>query len=209
MNALWNAAFGFTLAKFLAREDCVYTTVYNGRSDTKLASAVGMYVHTLPMVFRRVADETAKDAVRRVAKELADDMANDLYPFSEISRTLGVKANVMFVYEGNIGTGIEIDGKKTESVLIKSDAPKADLSVFVFETEKGFRVECEYNARYYEEWSVRSLVRGVIAAAGALAPGFGLKTCVNANMEFDPVYFFVIFRKFCYRAFKASFTFST
>ncbi|MBQ9594148.1 MAG: AMP-binding protein, partial [Lachnospiraceae bacterium] len=36
-NALWNAAFGLTLCRFLGRNDCVYTTVYNGRSDSRLA----------------------------------------------------------------------------------------------------------------------------------------------------------------------------
>ena len=41
-NALWNAAFGLTLSRFIARNECVYTTVYNGRSDSRLADSVGM-----------------------------------------------------------------------------------------------------------------------------------------------------------------------
>ena len=166
--AMWNAAFGYALSKFLAREDCVYTTVYNGRSDSRLLNSVGMYVHTLPMVYRNEAGERGKDAVLRVAKELTDNMRNDIYPFAEISRNFGVKANVMFVYEGNIGVDIPVDGKPTESVILKSDALKADLSFFVFETADGFRLDCEYNARYYEEWSIRSLVESTIMALNAL-----------------------------------------
>ena len=171
VNALWNAAFGYALAKFLAREDCVYTTVYNGRSDSRLADAIGMYVHTLPVVFRMTAGQSAKDAVRNVAKLLADDMANDVYPFAEISRNFGVKANVMFVYEGNIGTGLTVGGQPAESVMLKLDALKADLSVFVYETGNGFRLDCEYNARYYEEWSIRSLLQSTVAALNAMISG--------------------------------------
>ena len=171
VGAVWNAAFGYTLAKFLARDDSVYTTVFNGRSDTRLQNAVGMYVHTLPVVFRAESGEAGKDTARRVAKQLTDSMANDAYPFSEISHSFGVKANVMFVFEGNIGESITVGGKIAESVKLTSAAPKADITVFVFETENGFRIDCEYNARYYEEWSVRSLIESTAVSFGALLDG--------------------------------------
>ena len=168
VNALFNTAFGFALAKFLQRDDSVYTTVYNGRSDTRLVNAVGMYVHTLPVVYRTVNGEMGKDTVKRIAKQLTDNMTNDIYPFSEISRNLDIKANIMFVYEGNIGTGITVGGKPAESIKLKLDALKADLTVFVFETEKGFRIDCEYNARYYEEWSIKSLIESTFTILKAL-----------------------------------------
>ena len=171
VNALWNTAFGLTLAKFLAREDCVYTTVYNGRSDARLINSVGMYVHTLPVVFNFANGETGKDTVRRIGRQLNGSMANDIYPFAEISRNLGVKANVMFVYEGNIGTGFTVGGKPAEVIRPKLDALKADLSVYVYETDTGYLIDCDYNARYYEEWSIRSLVTGVTQAFKSLIAG--------------------------------------
>ncbi|MBP5231721.1 MAG: amino acid adenylation domain-containing protein, partial [Clostridia bacterium] len=168
VNALWNAAFGFTLAKFLARDDSVFTTVYNGRSDSRLYRSVGMYVKTLPVVFRAEKTESSPETVRRIAKELSENMANDLYPFSEISRNEGVKADILFVYEGAIGTGIRIGGRPAERIKLPVSTLKADLTVFVFETESGFRIDCEYNARYYEEWSLRSLIQSTAAAFRAM-----------------------------------------
>ncbi|MBQ6183890.1 MAG: amino acid adenylation domain-containing protein [Clostridia bacterium] len=162
-NALWNAAFGYTLARFLCRDDSVYTTVYNGRSDSRLYGSVGMYVKTLPAVFTAVKGEKCIDAVRRIAKQLTDNMANDIYPFSEISRNSGLKANVMFVYEGAIGIGFTVGGKPAESVKLSTGTLKADLTVFVYETPNGYRLDCEYNARYYEEWSIRSLIESTVA----------------------------------------------
>ena len=168
VNALWNAAFGLALSTFLAREDSVFTTVYNGRNDTRLQNAVGMYVHTLPVVFRAAAGETGKETVQRIARQLKDSMANDLYPFAEISRTLGVKADILFVYEGRIGEGLTVGGKPAESVPLTLDALKADLTIFIFETDGGFRFDCEYNARKYEEWNVCSLLQSTAAAFRAL-----------------------------------------
>ena len=128
-NALWNAAFGFTLSKFLGREDCVYTTVYNGRSDTRLSDSVGMFVHTLPVVCRPLAGETGRSFASRIGRELSDSMANDVFSFAEISRDFGVRADVLFVYEGAIGTGFTVGGKAAERIeLHASDALKAALT---------------------------------------------------------------------------------
>ena len=171
VNALWNAAFGFVLAKFLARDDSVFTTVYNGRGDSRLQNAVGMYVHTLPVVYRAQAGEEGRATVKRIAAQLTDSMSNDLYPFSEISRNLGVKANVMFVYEGRIGTGMTLGGKPVEPVPVSIGVPKEDLTVYVFETDEGFRITCEYNARFYEEWSILSFAHSLASAFGALMNG--------------------------------------
>ncbi|MBP5177149.1 MAG: amino acid adenylation domain-containing protein [Clostridia bacterium] len=168
VNALWNAAFGFALAKFLARDNCVFTTVYNGRNDPRLLNSVGMFVHTLPVVCNFENGKTGADIVRLVARQLGDSMANDIYPFSEISRDLGVKADILFVYEGKIGTDFVIGGKKAENVRLKTNALKAEFSFFVSDADDGFAMNCEYDARYYEEWSVRSLVNSVVASFNAL-----------------------------------------
>jgi amino acid adenylation domain-containing protein/thioester reductase-like protein len=188
VNALWNTAFGFALAKFLSREDSVFTTVYNGRGDARLLNSVGMYVHTLPVVFRNIGGEKGKDTVRRVAKQLTDSMDNDIYPFSEISRTLGVKANILFVYEGKIGAEMTVGGKPAEQVKTSLDALKADLTVYVFEADGGYSIYTEYNARYYEEWSVRSLIESAAKAFTALVRGGETdKISLLSNEEADKI----------------------
>ncbi len=167
-NALWNAAFGFTLSKFLARTDCVYTTVYNGRNDTRLFGSVGMFVHTLPVVCNFKQGETGRAFVSRIGRQLSDSMANDIFSFAEISRTFDVKANILFVYEGSIGGSFTVGGRPAESVTLQPDDMKAMLTFFVFDTEDGFRIDCEYETEHYEEWHIRSLLESVECALKAL-----------------------------------------
>ncbi len=167
-NALWNAAFGFTLAKFLARNDCVYTTVYNGRSDARLFGSVGMFVHTLPVVCSLDRSETGKAFVSRIGRQLNDSMANDIFSFAEISRTFDVKANILFVYQGAIGEAFTVGGRPAEQITIQPDGMKAPLTFFVFDTEDGFRIDCEYETEHYEEWNIRSLLESMENALKAL-----------------------------------------
>ena len=168
VNALMNAAFGLTLARFLGRKDCVYTTVYNGRNDSRLAESVGMFVHTLPVVCRISAGESGRDFVSRLGHQLSDSMANDIYSFAEVSRTFGVRADILFVYEGSIGTAFTVGGHPAESKQIRPQAVKAALTFFVFDTEDGFRIGCEYATERYEEWHIRSIMESMETVLRAL-----------------------------------------
>ena len=168
VNALMNAAFSLTLARFIGRNDCVYTTVYNGRNDSRLSDSVGMYVHTLPVVCRIMAGESGSDFVSRLGHQLSDSMANDIFSFAEISRTFDVKADILFVYEGTIGTSLTVGGRPVQSMEIMPDNVKAALTFFVFDTQDGFSISCEYETGYYEEWNILSMLESMETALRAL-----------------------------------------
>lgn len=169
VNALWNAAFSLTLSKFLNREDCVYTTVYNGRNDTRLTDSVGMFVHTLPVVCKLQKGETGMSFASRTGRQLGESMSNDIYSFAEISRAFGVRSDILFVYEGAIGTSFTVGGKPAEQVAINNPQDsKAALTFFVFDTEKGFKLECEYETEHYEEWDILSMLSSMEKALEAI-----------------------------------------
>ncbi|MBQ4424779.1 MAG: amino acid adenylation domain-containing protein [Lachnospiraceae bacterium] len=171
VNALLNAAFAYVLMKYLARKDCVFTTVYNGRSDSRLSDAVGMFVHTLPVVLSQSEGEGSLEFIRRTGAQLQSSMANDLYPFAEIAREFDVKANVMFVYEGELAENFTIAGKPAESVVLPADTPKAAMTFFVHDAPDGFRLECEYEAQHYQPWSIRSMMESLALTVQAFLRG--------------------------------------
>ena len=158
LNGLWNAAFGLALTAFLYRDDCVYTTVYNGRNDPRLGDSIGMFVHTLPVVCNAGKNESGLAFARRMGQQLADSMSNDIYSFAEISKAFDVKANIIFIYQGGIGSEPEIGGKKAESILLHLNALKAPLTINVLQKDGGFEIFSEYDAQHYEEWSIRALI---------------------------------------------------
>lgn len=168
-NALWNASFGLTLAKFLGRNDCVYATVYNGRNDSRLMDSVGMFVHTLPVVCKFTPGETGRDFISKIGRQLNDSMSNDLYPFAEICKNFDVRSDILFVYEGKIGTGYTVGGKTAEEIRLRqTDNLKAALTFYVYDTDDGFRLECEYELRHYEEWDILSMLRSMEASMKSL-----------------------------------------
>ncbi|MBR3328584.1 MAG: amino acid adenylation domain-containing protein [Atopobiaceae bacterium] len=167
-NALWNAAFGLTLSRFVARNDCVYATVYNGRNDSRLADSVGMFVHTFPVVCDVREGEDGRSFITRMGRQLTESMLNDVYSFAEISRELNVTPGVMFVYQSDLGEVRSIGGLPANATALQPNATKEELVFFVFDTENGYRIECEYEVSHYEEWHVRSIMEAMAVAAEAL-----------------------------------------
>ena len=168
-NAVWNAAFGLVLAKFLGRRDCVYSTVYNGRNDTRLAESVGMFVHTLPVVCRIEEGETGERFISRIGRQINDSMSHDIFSFAEICQSFEMRSDILFVYEGTLGTQFTVGGKAAKEVRIQqSDNLKAVMTFYVYDSEDGFLLECEYEAGRYESWNVLSMLESLEVAMRAL-----------------------------------------
>ncbi len=168
LNGLWNAAFGLALSRFLYRDDSVYTTIYNGRNDSRLSESVGMFVHTLPVVCRVEEGESGIAYAKRIGQQLTDSMTNDIYSFAEISRQFDIKANIIFAYQGRLGTDVMVGGRKAESIPLELNAIKAQLMINVYEKDDGFEITCEYDSQHFEAWNVRALLKAAVRAFSGL-----------------------------------------
>ncbi len=164
-SAFFNAAFGFTLGRFGQSPDAVYTTVYHGRSDSRLASAFTMAVRTLPVLVRTGEDKPIPAFIRGVQDQLLDSMANDLYSFAEISRAYGIRSDLIFVYQGDGFAFDTLCGEPAESVVLPSDAAKAPFTLSVSLKNDTFELTAEYRPGVYGKAFVESFLDAFAKAA--------------------------------------------
>ena len=170
INGLWISSLGYALAKYLNREDAIFTTVYNGRSDTRVEKSVGMFVHTFPVVVEPFKAANAVEYIKTVGQQIQQNMAHDLFSFMEIAHDFGVRTDILFVYEGQISQNLKLgeeDIKK--ATLLPNNEAKAGLLIAVNDTDEGFNLLVEYNGNIYEEWSMRSFVTSVTRIFEALS----------------------------------------
>ncbi|MBR6889323.1 MAG: AMP-binding protein, partial [Selenomonadaceae bacterium] len=157
-NAFFNAAFGFTLAKFLYRDDAIFTTIYNGRNDSRLSKSVGMFVKTLPVSCQIVGEKTVTQYVAEVGRQLLASMTNDIYSFAEISREYGINADVMFAYQGEDTDAIEIAGELAGEMPLELDKTKSLFGLDIFIKGGAFCFDTEYQSDYYSAATVKNFV---------------------------------------------------
>ncbi len=165
VNSVWIAAVGFTLTKFLNREDAVLTTVYNGRNETRIRRGVGMFVHTLPIVCEPYKHDSVIQYIRKTGEQIQKSMAYDLYSFAEIAHDYGVRADIMFVYEGKIAQGFKLGDEDIPRVQpLSLSGMKASILIAVSDTEEGFNIHVEYDGDKYEPWSIQSFIHSAANA---------------------------------------------
>ncbi|MGM9579661.1 MAG: amino acid adenylation domain-containing protein, partial [Anaerovibrio sp.] len=165
LNAFFNSVFGFVLAKYNYKNEAVYTTIYNGRNDARLADSVVMLVKTLPVYCNTDGERKIADYMSGMQEQLVGSMANDLYSFAEIAREYNLKTDIMFAYQGDGFDFGELCGEKAESIPLALNAAKSLLAIkaVIRENQVGFIFE--YRSDVYAEETMQGLSECLVQTA--------------------------------------------
>ena len=146
VNALICAAFGFNLSKYCGSDQSIFTTVYNGRNDSRKANTMSMFVKTLP-VLCNMADDSISPLkfAGDIGKQLLDNMNNDIYSFAEISRELEVRPDVLFVYQGDTFSFDSFCGRPSELVPLRLSGEKEPILFQMSKVGSEFKYTVEFD----------------------------------------------------------------
>ena len=151
--------FGWLLGKYCGREDAVFTAVNNGRNDPRFKNSVSMFVHTYP-VYCNLETNNIDEYIKNIGKQLADSLQYDVYSFAEISRELGVTADVLFVYQSTMTEGSVFDfcGAKAENIPLIFDEEKAKIEILIYPDGDKLNYHCSYDNKLYSESFIRDML---------------------------------------------------
>ncbi len=175
LNAFFNSVFAFVLAKYNYKTEAVYTTIYNGRNDSRLARAVTMLVKTFPVWCDLGGEVKVSDLVRTTGKQLIGSMENDIYSFAEISRAYDIPADIMFAYQGEGFAFTEIGGARAEMIPLALSDAKAPLNINIAINKGKVMFACDYRSDRYTE----AFMRGFVACMEKTAEQFTSKTLLR------------------------------
>ena len=158
VNAFLNAAFAFVLGRYGLREDVLYTTVCDGRSDPRLERAVTMLVRTLPVCCHLDGEQAVADFARDVGRQLADSMDNDVYSFAEIANAYHIAPDILFVWQGAEHHQNVIGGEPAEGCPLPLNEAMAPIHIDVFEMDGRFLFSGDYRKDRYSEDYINRMV---------------------------------------------------
>lgn len=150
-NVFFNAVFAYSLSKFNGLEDSLYTTVFNGRSSAKLSRSVVMLVKTLPIYTKIIKNQKVLEFINGLKTQIQTSQENTLFSFADIANEFGIKADVMFAYQGDGMLGNTFCGEKANRVLIDSNDAKSTFSVDALEEDNKIKLHFEYRNDFYLE----------------------------------------------------------
>lgn len=158
LNSYFVSAFGFLLSKYLYREDAVFTTIYNGRNDSRLERTVSMLVKTLPVYVNIEKNDSLVEFIKSTQSQLLNSMANDLFSFAEISRKFSIKSDISFIFQGDSFNFNKIAGEQAEKIPLALDTAKSPLDIKVWVENGKILYNCEFQTEKYSSKFVEQLL---------------------------------------------------
>ena len=158
LNAFFTAAFAFALKEYADAEVPVFTTIYNGRNDPRLANSVSMLVKTLPVSLDCKDDDYVMSLVETCKSYLTAAMANDLYSFAEIHQAYGIDGDMMFVYQGEFEHGFPLGGKNAPVKQLGLSRARAAFALDLSLDGDELVFEPEYDPSVFSPYTVHGMV---------------------------------------------------
>lgn len=175
MNALFTAALGFVVSKYVYKDEAVFTTIYNGRNDSRMAKTMGMLVKTLPVYCQVEKDKKIIRYISDVKEQLMEAMEHDVYSFAEISREFGIKADILFAYQGEEFAFDHLGGTEVERVPLTLNTAKEPINIDVF-IENDSVV---YTSEFREDMYSTQMMEGFLDAFAKAVSEFTEKTYIK------------------------------
>ncbi|MBQ7562906.1 MAG: amino acid adenylation domain-containing protein, partial [Lachnospiraceae bacterium] len=195
-NIFFNGVFAVTLACFSDSGEAVFTTIYNGRRDSRYRNMAAMLVKTLPVRFFADPKQTVKESLTRLKDQLEGAMEHDLYSFAEAARAYHIDAEAMFAWQEEsftkLGGAFSMRSDEARNRNENSDASysldwadtgfhptlsaaKSALSVEAFFRGEKITFLAEYRPATYGEGFVSSFLKTMEQIASEMLKGSGRK----------------------------------
>lgn len=165
LNAFFNSVTGFVLAKYNNSDSVTHTTIYNGRSDSRLLNSCTMAVRTIPVVTSMSDDDTVEGCIARLQKQLIDSMSHEECSFPELASEYKVRSDILVVFQGDTFEFNTFCGMPADIKAVDLPVAKAPISLSICIRNGKLEYEAEYNTALYSEAFIRCLLDSFSAAS--------------------------------------------
>ncbi|WP_300672017.1 non-ribosomal peptide synthetase [Desulfoluna sp.] len=163
LNAFFVGVFGYVLGRYNHKDHSVFTTIYNGRNDSRIARSAGMYVKTLPIYCHLTT--TVPGLLATTKEQLMNGMDHDIYSFAEISRAFGITPDIIFAYQGDNFEFESIGNLPAENIQVMTDGAIAPISVIMSIQGGKFHLMASFRRDMYDDRTMDALLKNYVLAA--------------------------------------------
>lgn len=149
-NSVLCSSFGHLLSMYNGTGSALFTTVYNGRNDSRMGRTVSMLVKTIPVLFKPEKEDIFS-VVSAMSKQLVDSMTNDICSFADIAAKFSVRNDVMFIFQGEGFINNTFCGKPCSVITPDFVQLKAPIAIQVTRTDGCYEYSIEYDNSLYSK----------------------------------------------------------
>lgn len=157
-SSFFLAAFSYLLSKINMENESLFLTVHNGRSEN-VKHSFGSYVKTYPLYLTYDDNDLVSDYILKTNTQAIENVKNNVYPFADMNKDLGVSADVLFAYQGDYFYSGTYKGKVYEVTPYLRKDGKEKLSIELHRMNNNYVIWLEYRSDLYNESTMEHLIK--------------------------------------------------
>lgn len=159
-STVFFGAYAYLLRLLSGQKKVLVFTGENGRTDPLLYDTLGMMVHNIPVLVEIDEAVTSTEYLHAVQDKLFDCIGHDRAAFSALLGEYHIRPEYTFVYQGDMLSGVTMDGRHIPLELYKSEDVMDNLTLHVLKQPGGgFLLRFEYGAGLYTKDTVERIAR--------------------------------------------------
>ncbi len=167
-STFFTSAYAFLLAKFNNEAQALFSTIHNGRTDSRLAHSMAMLVRTVP-VFQQFTDNTTVlDFLKAGQEQMSGCRQHESYAYSDAVHDLELQIATMFAWHGTLFDKLEFSDKEMEATRLNNNSLEVPIYLKAYSREGHYEVEAEYAGSDYTE----AMVGQILESYEAVVRGF-------------------------------------
>ena len=171
-GTLFTSAFALLMSKFTGDDQVLFSTIWHGRGDRRMARTMGMFVKTLPVYYAFNNDMTIAELFAHGDKIIKGARKHSIFSFADANAALGIKSNYLFVYQGYLFNNMSIGGYPVSMLDLEDSATTEPLAVQIYQERDGsYRAVVEYFAHLYSDALIHQLVHSFEAILNSMKDG--------------------------------------
>lgn len=144
-------AYAFLLAKYNNEQESFFTTVYNGRSDKRLARTIGMFVKSVPVFTKFTSDTSVMELLRNGQEQMGGCRKHEAYSFVDFMQDIAPQYDNMFAWHGELFDNEQMMGKPMKRTWLMDSPLDIQLYLKAFIENGKCQIVAEYNAKAYSQ----------------------------------------------------------
>ncbi len=189
VSAVFTAAMGLVIAKYIASEQSLISTICAGRDDDRMTDTMGMFVKTFPFVTDLSKYEDTTAFVHAAAEQLMESRKNVLYSYVDLAADYSLTNDINFAFQGkhadhNIHDNDRKLFCKRDRIYDAAHIEETKLLLEVNTVSDGvFRLHMGYRADLYTQEFAEGMANAYICAVKSLLKEEKLKSVSLVDEE--------------------------
>ena len=143
------SAFALLLSRYTGDEQVLFSTIWTGRHDARLARSMGMFVSTLPAFYQLTADLTVGDLLRQGTTSVVETRSHSVFSFADFCNAQSVGSHVLFAYQGILFQHLNLAGEPVTVQELPSNISTEPFAVELFQKDDAYIARITYHAHRY------------------------------------------------------------